>query len=95
MGCSPAGSLFMEFSRQEYWSGVPFPSPGIEPISLAYSCLSNKESLPIYVLLGDGRCNSRTKKTQNIVTMENFYGNQGQHLLTTGHDCLCPLKSSR
>ena len=31
----------MEFSRQEYWSGVPFPSPGdlrnpgIEPSSLA------------------------------------------------------------
>ena len=31
----------MEFSRQEYWSGLPFPppgdlpDPGIEPISLA------------------------------------------------------------
>ena len=34
--------LSMEFSRQEYWSGLPFPSsgdlpdPGIEPISLAF-----------------------------------------------------------
>ena len=33
--------LFMEFSRQEYWSGLPFPSPedppnpGIEQGSLA------------------------------------------------------------
>ena len=33
-------SLSMEFSRQEYWSGLPFPSPGdlpnpgIEPVSL-------------------------------------------------------------
>ena len=33
--------LSMEFSRQEYWSGVPLPSPGdlpdpgIEPRSLA------------------------------------------------------------
>ena len=33
-------SLFMEFSRQEYWSGLPFPSPGdipdpgIEPVLL-------------------------------------------------------------
>ena len=33
--------LSMEFSRQEYWSGLPFPSPGylsdpgIEPKSLA------------------------------------------------------------
>ena len=25
---SPPGSLSMEFSRQEYWSGFPFPSPG-------------------------------------------------------------------
>ena len=33
--------LFMEFSRQEYWNGLPFPSPGdlpnpgIKPWSLA------------------------------------------------------------
>ena len=33
--------LSMEFSRQEYWSGLPFlpsgdlPDPGIEPMSLA------------------------------------------------------------
>ena len=25
--------LSMESSRQEYWSGLPFPSPGIEPTS--------------------------------------------------------------
>ena len=24
-------SLFIEFSRQEYWSGLPFPSPGDLP----------------------------------------------------------------
>ena len=24
---------YMEFSRQEYWSGLPFPSPGIKPRS--------------------------------------------------------------
>ena len=28
MDCSPQGPLSMEFSRQEYWSGLPFPSPG-------------------------------------------------------------------
>ena len=27
MDCSPPGSLSMEFSRQEHWSGLPFPSP--------------------------------------------------------------------
>ena len=32
MDCSPPGSsLSMEFSRQEYWSGLPFPSPGDLP----------------------------------------------------------------
>ena len=41
-------SLSMEFSRLEYWSGLPFPSleelpnPGIEPWSLA----SQANSLP-------------------------------------------------
>ena len=28
MDCSP---LFMEFHRQEYWSGLPFPPPGDRP----------------------------------------------------------------
>ena len=31
MDCSPPGSLSMGFSRQEYWSGLPFPSPGDLP----------------------------------------------------------------
>ena len=41
--------LSMEFSRQEYWSGLPFPSPGdfldlrIEPPSPA----SQADSLPV------------------------------------------------
>ena len=33
MDCSPPDSLSMEFSRQEYWSGLPFPSPGDLPNS--------------------------------------------------------------
>ena len=28
MDCRLRGSSTMEFSRQEYWSGLPFPSPG-------------------------------------------------------------------
>ena len=37
--CSPLGALSMEFSRQEYWSGWPFPppedlpNPGVKPRS--------------------------------------------------------------
>ena len=39
--------LSMEFSRQEYWSGLPFPSPGdllhpgTEPDSLMYPALAS------------------------------------------------------
>ena len=38
--CSPPDCLSMGFSRQEYWSGLPFPSPGdldlwIQPRSTA------------------------------------------------------------
>ena len=41
MDCSPQAPLSMEFSRQKYWSGYPFPSsrdlpdPGIKPGSPA------------------------------------------------------------
>ena len=31
MDCSQPGPLCMGFSRQEYWSGLPFPSPGNLP----------------------------------------------------------------
>ena len=45
MVCSPPGSSSMCFSRQEYWSESPFPSPGhppnpeVEPGSLALQIL--------------------------------------------------------
>ena len=38
--------LSMEFSSQEYWSGLPFPAPGdlpdpgIEPMSLVFPALA-------------------------------------------------------
>ena len=41
------GPLSMEFSRQEYWSGLPFPSPGdlpnpgIKPESVASPALAS------------------------------------------------------
>ena len=40
--------LSMEFSRQEYWSGLPFPSPGelpdpgIESVSLEFPALAGR-----------------------------------------------------
>ena len=50
MDCSPPGSI--EFSRQEYWSGLPFPSPadlpnpGIEPRSPELQADSLPAELP-------------------------------------------------
>ena len=53
--------LSMEFSRQEYWRGLPFPSPGylphpgIEPQSpalLADSSLSEPPGNPFYIWYG-------------------------------------------
>ena len=43
---APQAPLSMEFSRQEYWRGLPFPSPGdlpdpgIEPRSFASQVVS-------------------------------------------------------
>ena len=34
--------LFMGFCRQEYWSELPFPSPGIESTSLASPALASR-----------------------------------------------------
>ena len=42
------GTLFMRFSRQEHWSGLPFPSPGdlpdsgIKPASLTSPALAGR-----------------------------------------------------
>ena len=46
MDCSPPGTSSMEFSRQEYWNGLPcpppgdLPNPGIEPMSLMSPALT-------------------------------------------------------
>ena len=45
-------ALSMEFSRQEYWSGLPFPSPGIFPtqgsnLSLLHLLDWQVDSLPL------------------------------------------------
>ena len=48
MDCSPSGSSVQGFSRQEYWSGLSFPSPGglpdpgIKPGSLMSPALADE-----------------------------------------------------
>ena len=45
---APQAPLSLGFSRQEYWSGLPFPSPGdlpdpgIEPESLMFPALAGR-----------------------------------------------------
>ena len=38
MDCSPPGSSSMGFSRQEYWSGLPFPSEDLPDPNLCEAC---------------------------------------------------------
>ena len=48
MHCGRQAPLFMGFSWQEYWNGLPFPSlgglrnPGIEPMSLMSPALAGR-----------------------------------------------------
>ena len=66
MDCSPQGSLSMGFSRKEYWSGLPCPSPGdlpdpgMEPVSPASQVdpllLSYLGSLALLALTRNWRC---------------------------------------
>ena len=56
-------STSMEFSRQEYWSSLPFPipghlpNPGIKPVSLCISCIGRK-----ILYHRKGRCSLHLKK---------------------------------
>ena len=48
MDCSPSGSSVHEFPKQEYWSGLPWPSPGdfpdhgVKPASLTSLALAGR-----------------------------------------------------
>ena len=54
MDCSPPGPLSLEFSRQEYWSGVPFPSPGDFPDpGIASALLADSEGFASLSLQSD------------------------------------------
>ena len=69
MDYSPPGLFFTEFSRQEYWSGLPFcspgdlPDPGIEPVSPASPNLQ-ADSLPL-LSPGKPQWNYRVKQSIN------------------------------
>ena len=57
-GLYPPAPLSMGLSRQEYWSGLPHPSPGdlpdpgIEPTSLKFPALAGGFFYPLKVMVG-------------------------------------------
>ena len=46
--------LSMEFPRQEYWSGLPFPSPGIIPTKGSREIQETELASPVFPALTDG-----------------------------------------
>ena len=86
----------MGFSRQEYWSGLPFPSPGdlpdpgIEPgfPSLEADALTSEPPGKPYRI-------NRLGSNETIINLNSLQLNFiGQSLLTVNNDMLTRLKNS-
>ena len=66
--------LSMKFSRQEYWSGLPFPSPrdladpGIEPVSLASPLLAGRFFTMWGTREAQGNINQQLLPNDNILS---------------------------
>ena len=102
MDCSHQAPLFMEFSRQEYWSGLPspppgdLPDPGIEPTSLVSPALAGRffTTEPPGKCLKDGskgRCQDRgggRRRSQEERCVCGRVWSSPRACTTPG--CLCP-----
>ena len=62
--------LSMGFSRREYWSGLPFPSPGIFPTQESNLSLSHCRQI-LYCLSHKGSPMNFCKQEQNYMTRKN------------------------
>ena len=73
----PQALLSMGFPRQEYWNGLPFPTPGdlpdpgMEPMSLEYPALQ-VDSLPAKPFGKPLRCNTTIIIIQFESVMQRF-----------------------
>ena len=76
MDCSPPGFLSVEFSRQEYWSGLPcppprdLPNPGTEPVSLKSPALAGV--LLTTIPTGEALMRYTQSQKQGILTSQLF-----------------------
>ena len=84
--------LSMEFSRQEYWSGLPFPTPrdlpnpGIELMSLASPALAAQSSLltpPGKPLWKSNSITKLKRSSTSLIFPLTFYYNWNLFLLST------------
>ena len=86
MALASLAPLSMGFSRQEYWSGLPFPSldllnPGIEPMSPA---LAGR----FFTTEPQGKSPMRVKIMQNKNTLDSVLGTAGSCLSFNVWDCI-------
>ena len=66
MGCSPPGStlqapLSMQFSKQEYWSRLPFPTPNFLELFIFSPSFWNVYHLLLFIFLQDTLCGSSSR----------------------------------
>ena len=93
--------LFRKFSRQEYWSGLPFPSPGLPNpgIKLGFSCISGRftvwetrEDLSEWVAISYSRESSQSRDL-TLVSCVSCIGWQILYHCTTGEALyICSLQ---
>ena len=50
----------MEFSRQEYWSGVPLPSPGSIPYPAAIACRFFFDDDDLFFFVANANANAKS-----------------------------------
>ena len=87
--------LSMEFSKKEYWSGLPFPtpgdlpSPGIEPEFLASPALQ-ADSLPVCY---DPALYGKSLPTPETCSPVSFSGNKPY--MTSGKECIGPCRNCK
>ena len=86
MDCSPPGSSVTEFSRQEYWSGWPFPSPGdlpdlgIEPRSPTLQADLLPSEPPGKPVIPEGVAKSDYSSSQEPAELFHLYSHVSPHL---------------
>ena len=76
--------LSMGFSRQEYWGGLPFPSPTVHGAAIepeATQRLSNSQE----TTATGAQCLHAVSFTFNVADSTHFQGYLGQHLFSHMH----------